>query len=36
VVPLVELRAYFLLVQPVRLVLGLLALSAARALGVAP
>jgi hypothetical protein len=36
VVPLVELRAYFLLIQPVRLVLGLLGLGAARALGVAP
>jgi hypothetical protein len=35
-VPLVELRAYFLLIQPVRLVLGLLGLAAARALGVAP
>ncbi len=33
-VPLVELRAYFLLIQPVRLVLGLLGLAAARALGV--
>ena len=32
--PLVELRAYFLLIQPVRLVLGLLGLAAARALGV--
>ena len=35
-VPLVELRAYFLLIQPVRLVLGLLGLAAARALGVSP
>jgi hypothetical protein len=36
VVPLVELRAYFLLIQPVRLVLGLLGVAAARALGVSP
>jgi len=35
-VPLVELRAYFLLIQPVRLLLGLLGLAAARALGVSP
>jgi hypothetical protein len=35
VAPLVELRAYFLLILPVRLVLGLLGLTAARALGVA-
>ncbi|HKB19758.1 MAG TPA: hypothetical protein VKC65_02010 [Gaiellaceae bacterium] len=34
--PLVELRAYFLLILPVRLVLGLLGLAAARALGVTP
>ena len=34
--PLVELRAYFLLILPVRLVLGLLGLAAARALGVSP
>jgi hypothetical protein len=34
--PLVELRAYFLLILPVRLVLGLLGLAAARALGVPP
>jgi len=34
--PLVELRAYFLLIQPVRLVLGLVGLAAARALGVSP
>ena len=30
--PLVEVRAYFLLIRPVRLVLGLLGLAAARAL----
>jgi len=36
VAPLVELRTYFLLIQPVRLVLGLLGLGAARALGVSP
>jgi hypothetical protein len=36
VAPLVELRAYFLLIQPVRLVLALLGLVAARALGVSP
>ena len=34
--PLVELRAYFLPILPVRLVLGLLGLAAARALGVSP
>jgi len=34
--PLVELRAYFLLIQPVRLVLALLGLAAARAFGVSP
>jgi len=35
-VPLVELRAYFVPIQPIRLVLGLLGLAAARAFGVAP
>ena len=34
--PLVELRAYFLLIQPMRPVLGLVGLGAARALGVSP
>jgi hypothetical protein len=34
--PLVELRAYFLLILPVRLALGLLGLAGARALGVTP
>ena len=34
--PLVELRAYFVPIQPVRLVLGLLGLAAARAVGVTP
>lgn len=34
--PLVELRAYFLLILPVRLVFGLLGLAGARALGLSP